>query len=240
MQVRNATMTSEQVADFVYLHRDTVREFDFENVILSDGGSWHDALSPLSETGGTDEWLSQQSSSDSGYGSFPSDYETDQSGDIEVEVVDTQTTLPYEIPQEVPRISVLATKKKKGHRRRRRKHRAKQEMIDVSAPILDSVPALDILQPTVFQPDVQGVQRDIRREASQQELADDPEKRVSALKKAKEAVLKQLGREFSRSQDRKDQFRGLFKNSCSSAKKGGGLMGYQSNTALVPLMFSRC
>jgi len=240
MQVRNATMSSEQVADFVYIHRDTVREFDFENVILTDGGSWEDALSPLNETGGTDEWLSQQSCSDSGYGSFPSDYESDHSVEGETEVIDTQNRLPYEIPQEVPRISVLATKKKKGHRRRRRKHKAKQEKIDVSAPIMASAPAMDILQPTVFQPDVQGVQRDIRREASQQELADDPEKRVSALKKAKEVVLKQLGREFSRGHDRKEQFRGLFKNSCSSGRKGSGLMGYQSNTALVPLMFSRC
>jgi hypothetical protein len=90
--------------------------------------------------------------------------------------------------------------------------------------------------PTVFDPNIQGVQRNVLMEAAQQELADDPEKRVSTLKKAKEAVLKQLGREFCRRQEKKDPVRGFFKNSCAARS---GILSHESRTALVPLMFSR-
>lgn len=47
LTVRNATMNAEQLRDLVATHRDTVREFDFENVALIKGGSWEDALAPL-------------------------------------------------------------------------------------------------------------------------------------------------------------------------------------------------
>jgi hypothetical protein len=60
------------------------------------------------------------------------------------------------------------------------------------------------------------------------------------LKKAREAVLKQLSKEFCRNQERKEHFKGFLKNTCSSGRKDRGMMGYQSRTALVPLMFSRC
>jgi len=241
MQVRNATMSVEQVSEFVHEHRHTVREFDFENVFLINGGSWEEALSPLTDISGNDEWLSQQSVSEAGsFSSFPSQEEIDQFD--EPEVIDTQTVLPmdHEGLSDEPRMSVSVTKKKRVHRRRRRKHNHKAETLEISIPILASQPNVDILQPTVFNPDIQGVQRNIQQEAVQQELADDPDKRVSTLKKAREAVLKQLGREFSKTHERKEHVKGFFKNTCSvAAGRRGRLLMQESNTALVPLMFSR-
>ncbi|KAL0942220.1 uncharacterized protein CTRU02_200106 [Colletotrichum truncatum] len=49
MQVRNATMTATQLSDLVSAHRRTVKEFDFDNVVLINGGNWDDALAPLME-----------------------------------------------------------------------------------------------------------------------------------------------------------------------------------------------
>jgi hypothetical protein len=43
---------------------------------------------------------------------------------------------------------------------------------------------------------VQGVQRNIPQEAACQELVEDAEKRVCALRQAREAVLVRLGRQF--------------------------------------------
>ncbi|KAJ9156313.1 splicing factor U2af large subunit A protein [Pleurostoma richardsiae] len=57
MQVRNAAMTAPQLADLVSRHRGSVREFDFENVVLLNGGSWDDALAPLADgPDASDEW----------------------------------------------------------------------------------------------------------------------------------------------------------------------------------------
>jgi len=248
MQVRNATMSSEQVSEFVYEHRHTVREFDFENVFLINDGNWEDALAPLADTSSNEEWLSQLSGSESGYSSYPSQDEMDQFDQLdEPEVVDSFVALPSEInipaPLEIPRMSVHMTKQKKSrrHRRRKRKHNhIKPEPLAISDPITIIQPIEDLLKPTVFNPNIQGVQRNVEQEAAQQELADDPEKRVSTLKKAKEAVLRQLGREFSKTQERKDQVKDLWKNTCSgSAYKKGRSFIHESNTALVPLMFSR-
>jgi hypothetical protein len=243
MQVRNATMAAEQVSDFVYEHRHTVREFDFENVFLINGGTWGEALAPLTDISGSDEWMSQQSGSEAGsFSSYPSQEDIYQFD--EPEVIDSQAGLPSdfetppEAPSDVPRMSVLVKKKKRVHRRRRRKHTHNVDTTEISAPIMASTHNIDILQPTVFNPEVQGVQRNVQQEAAQQELADDPEKRVSTLKKAREAVLKQLGREFSKTHKRKEHVKGFFKNTCSAGSKGRSLM-MESNTALVPLMFSR-
>ncbi|PKS07563.1 hypothetical protein jhhlp_006167 [Lomentospora prolificans] len=49
MQVRNATMTTTQLSEIVGVHRGTVKEFDFESVVLLNGGSWEEALAPLME-----------------------------------------------------------------------------------------------------------------------------------------------------------------------------------------------
>ncbi|KAI1765171.1 hypothetical protein GGR53DRAFT_284147 [Hypoxylon sp. FL1150] len=47
MAVRNATMNAAQVAALVAAHQHCVREFDFENVVLINDGSWDEALAPL-------------------------------------------------------------------------------------------------------------------------------------------------------------------------------------------------
>jgi hypothetical protein len=249
MQVRNATMSVEQVSDFVYEHRHTVKEFDFENVFLINGGSWEDALSPLTRISGSDEWLSQQSGSE--VDSSISSHSQDELDDFlelleEPEVIDTLSSSPSEqFFEEAARTSIHVTKlkKKQMHRRRRRKHhrehKESSEHLAISSPIRISDPVVDVLQPTTFDPHVQGVQRNIQQDAAQRELAEDPEKRVSALKKAKEAVLKQLGREFCKNQERKEHMKGFFKNTCSSGWKSRAMVGHESSTALVPLMFSR-
>ncbi|KAK0638895.1 hypothetical protein B0T16DRAFT_336938 [Cercophora newfieldiana] len=55
MAVRNATMNAPQLQGLIRGHKSTVREFDFENVALIKGGSWDDALAPLTD-GSSDSW----------------------------------------------------------------------------------------------------------------------------------------------------------------------------------------
>ena len=88
-------------------------------------------------------------------------------------------------------------------------------------------------------PNIQGVQRNLSMEGTHDELANDPEKRVSALRKAREAVLSKLSKEFYKSTSMAGSTgRGLlFKNTCSGASGRFGMGG--SNSALVPLMFAR-
>ena len=236
MQIRNVSMSSEQIAGVVYKHRHSVREFDFENVSLTNGGSWEDALAPLTQSSSSsDEWSSHHSGSESGSSSsFQSQSYLEQLDEHD-EVIDTSADTPLEA---MTRSSVLV-KKKRVHRRRRRKHKKTVCGLEISGPIPISGPIEEILQPTAFVPTVQGVQRNIVMEAAQQELADDSEMRMSTLKKAKEAVLKQLGKEFCKGQERKESMRGFFKNSCSGGWKSRAFLGHESNTALVPLMFSR-
>jgi hypothetical protein len=245
MQVRNATMAAGQVADFILEHRHKVREFDFENIFLIKGGTWEEALAPLSQISGNDEWLSQQSGSDadssSTLGSLHSQENPEQLNNLE-EVIDTAAGVRLNVPAELARTSVHMTKLKKERvhrRRRRRKHKEKAVKLEISSPILRPDPAVDYLQPTIFHSNVQGVQRNAEQEAAQQELADDPDKRISALKKAREAVLKQLGKEFSKNNERKVYATDFIKNTCSGRWKSKGFIGHESNTALVPLMFSR-
>ena len=65
MTVRNATMNVPQLRGLIESHRDTVREFNFENVALVRGGSWDDALAPLTEGGRADAWSRRSFSSSS-------------------------------------------------------------------------------------------------------------------------------------------------------------------------------
>lgn len=238
LQVRNATMAAVQVADFVSAHRHVVREFDFENVFLTNEGSWEEALAPLSESKSSEEWSSQRSGSDidsnSGLESMRSYEEFDHIIDIGCEPL-------IDAPVDVVTPPVMGAKlKKKVHRRRRkRKPNHLAGHLEISSPILGSHPeVIDTLHPTVFDPSVQGVQRDFRQEAAQRELADDPDKRTMMLKRAKEAVLRQLSKEFYKGSGKKNP-KDLLKNTCSSAWKSKGFIGHESNSALVPLMFSR-
>ncbi|KAK7739181.1 hypothetical protein SLS53_005817 [Cytospora paraplurivora] len=47
LQVRNASMCQTQLRRLVESHKQTVKEFDFENVVLINGGNWNEALAPL-------------------------------------------------------------------------------------------------------------------------------------------------------------------------------------------------
>jgi hypothetical protein len=225
MQVRNATMAAEQVASMVLDHRQTVREFDFDDVILINGGTWEDALQPLTRVSGSDEWQSQQSGSEVGsFSSSQCEIDLEQVQETG-EVIDTAVA--------IGRTSVVVTKlkKKRVRRKHRRQHKDTGEQHRERPVISNPIPIAD--------PNVQGVQRNLELEAAHQRLADDPDMRISTLQKAKEAVLKQLGKEFCRSNDRKEHVKGFFKTTCS-VRKGRTLMGHESNTALVPLIFSRC
>lgn len=261
MQVRNATMSEEQVADFVYEHRHTVKEFDFENTLLINGGTWERALTPLTSRNsrGSEEWLSQPSGSDVDSVQYQSGSEL---YDIEEapEVIDSLSGMTLASMKE-PLITGTKLKKKRSHhRRRRRKHKhndreekdknrdgyySKESKLKTSAPIPITAPSVELLQPMTFNPDIQGVQRNFEKENAQQELIDDPDKRTMALKKAREAVLRQLGKEFCKTQDRKERVLTTWPKplqlgaSCSSPKKSRGFFGHESSTALVPLMFNR-
>jgi hypothetical protein len=271
MQVRNATMSSEQVADFILEHRHTVREFDFESVYLINGGTWEDALSPLTGSSESEEWLSQQSGSEAESALSFNQSDLDQIDELDEpsEVIDTALDPNASFEGLPPQDLTASTqvKKKRVRRKRRRKtshkhhHHHEEEpsfkttasgsKLVISAPIPISGPIEEVLMPitfnpnstTTFNPNIQGVQRNVLQEAAQQELADDPEKRVSTLKKAKEAVLRQLGKEFCRSGglQKKDESgrSGFFNHSCASGWKSRPFLGHESSTALVPLMFSR-
>ncbi|RYP66316.1 hypothetical protein DL770_008823 [Monosporascus sp. CRB-9-2] len=77
-------------------------------------------------------------------------------------------------------------------------------MMEISAPILDTSPAMPaLLQPTVYDPtaelcsEISAVQRDIEAEEAQRLGAEDAEVQISALRRAKELVLSRLaGRDF--------------------------------------------
>lgn len=47
LSVRNSSMHAAQLRGLVESHRETVKEFDFENVVLHNGGNWDEALAPL-------------------------------------------------------------------------------------------------------------------------------------------------------------------------------------------------
>lgn len=70
MQVRNATMTTLQISELVGVHRETVKEFDFESVVLLNGGTWEEALAPLMDPAASgscgDVWSRSSSLSESG------------------------------------------------------------------------------------------------------------------------------------------------------------------------------
>lgn len=76
--------------------------------------------------------------------------------------------------------------------------------MEISAPILNTQPSMPcLLRPTVYDPtgelcgEISAVQRDFEAEEAQRALAEDPDMRRSALRKAKEAVLSKLSEQFS-------------------------------------------
>lgn len=247
MQIRNSLMATKQVADLVYNHRHTVREFDFQNVTLANEGTWEEALEPLTRMSGSEAWQSQHGGSDSGgYQTCPSQAATSPANShVEVNAI-----------LDGKRDSIVVTKLRKRRVRRRRKQKdapseAGSSRPNISAPYISAPiisapiisapiisapiipePVVELLQPMTFDPNVQGVQRNLAMEESQQQLVDDVDKRVSTLRKAREAVLTRLGNQFCKSQIR-EQPKGIF------GRMGKGQMRSDSSTQLVPLMIFR-
>jgi hypothetical protein len=132
----------------------------------------------------------------------------------------------------------------------------------ISAPIPNMDPPPVLLQPTVYNPHaasrnsdegISTVQRNLEQEEAHRLLAEDPFARMSALRKAREAVLSKLSKEYCKKKvglaelapapcgpsfAMGAKFReGLFgKNTISVLSDHRGL---ESQSALVPLMFSR-
>ena len=55
MELENAVMDSSQISDFIYRHRRSLVEFNFEDVKLREG-NWDLALEPLTKISGNDRW----------------------------------------------------------------------------------------------------------------------------------------------------------------------------------------
>ncbi|KAF4125720.1 hypothetical protein GMORB2_0964 [Geosmithia morbida] len=96
----------------------------------------------------------------------------------------------------------------------------------VSAPMLNPEPHPVLLQPTVYDAstrhraappheDISAVQRNIEQEEAHRRLAEDTDARVSALRKAKAAVLNKLSREYG----------GTGNTSCGSSTRSSGRSG---------------
>ncbi|TPX17609.1 uncharacterized protein E0L32_012089 [Thyridium curvatum] len=162
--------------------------------------------------------------------------------------------------------------------------------LNISAPVQNTDPLPVLLQPTTYDPSssaaaaaataqlddgLSAVQRNIEMEEAHRRLAEDAEARTSALKRAKEAVLMKLGRDFQRKMGAEHHHhhtaavpygrcaspdigrsnsgssgahpwtmrRRLFGEALGVLGGGGGhddrRPSMESNSALVPLMFSR-
>ncbi|EGE85369.1 hypothetical protein RJZ56_005745 [Blastomyces dermatitidis] len=55
-EIENALLDAAQVSAFILEHRQTLGEFYFENTSLRDGGTWDEALAPLTEISGSERW----------------------------------------------------------------------------------------------------------------------------------------------------------------------------------------
>ncbi|KAI9699899.1 MAG: hypothetical protein M1820_006961 [Bogoriella megaspora] len=59
MEVENATMDASQISSFLTRHRRTIADVKFENIHLRTG-SWDDALAPLTQISGSEDWKKKQ------------------------------------------------------------------------------------------------------------------------------------------------------------------------------------
>lgn len=321
LQIRNATMNAPQLKELIASHSHTVKEYDFENVVLVNNGNWEEALAPVNAD---DSWSRSSIAAASEYSLVTSASSEDLSspsaavaaaskdlldGDLggfgfsdeEREVIEG---LSEDISSDVAAardasMSFTTNIKKKRVRRRRRKHhreddervpipeqpvspvshrhkpsrarlRPSEETLrpctpipqsTITAPILISDPQPVLLQPTVYDPAIRripedgisAVQRNIEQEEAHRLLAEDPSARISALQKAKAAVLAKLSREFSTGSSKKMRA-GTAAEAVAACRllSGRELMpswcgpevvedrrALTSQSALVPLMFSR-
>ncbi|KAF7545082.1 hypothetical protein G7046_g9642 [Stylonectria norvegica] len=124
----------------------------------------------------------------------------------------------------------------------------------ITAPLLATDPQPVLLQPSIYDPatrrpsggGISSVQRNMEQEATHRLLAEDPSARISALQKAKEAVLMKLSREFCAKKSRvveASACRFLAGRDLATQFGPGMVMedrrGLESRSILVPLMFSR-
>lgn len=244
LQLCNTTMTKIEVADLILRHHKTVREFQFHNVLLIDGSSWEEALLPLSLVDERNEWLLFQSKNrTNSNANFFNKSQTPLPDTISEEVIETinpiidmiETNKHLKIPK-----SSLVVHGEPSHRKRRHKVNRKEKNKQVqSHKMKNSTSSLCYDPRKPLNPNIQGVQRNIEIETKQQELSFDPKKRISTLKKAKQAVLKQLGREFYR-ESRNDRFcREILNEQCLNSGNEVMYMGQASPSALVPLILCR-
>lgn len=59
LEIEHATLDASQISSFIMEHRHSLREFDFEDVVLRTG-TWDLALAPLSKISGNDDWMQKQ------------------------------------------------------------------------------------------------------------------------------------------------------------------------------------
>ena len=322
LQIRNASMNAPQMRTLISVHQDTVKEFDFENVILTDSGDWNEALSPIQKD---NSWSRSSLAMSSQYSLVTSESSDDLSSpsaavaaaskdlleaDIGVGFSDEERAVIQGLADEMSAagsvcdsdLSFNTKLTKKRVRRRRRKHRSSSddEVITdsvhqpsptpsvrpsllhtrsktsfrsqtsqtsqhevpipdtlITAPILNANPCPVLLQPTVYNPanrllpadDISPVQRNFEQEEAHRLLAEDASARVSALQKAKEAVLAKLSREFCSKRGRAaDAVAAVTACRFMSPRELSGCSvdfvmedrrGLESHTTLVPLIFSR-
>lgn len=125
----------------------------------------------------------------------------------------------------------------------------------ISAPILDPDPHPVLLQPTTYDPavrhnsnEISSVQRNIEQEEAHRLLAEDAAARISALQKAKAAVLSKLSREFCGKKGKAADAVAACRLMTSREFLGGACAGdyviedrrrLDTGSVVVPLMFSR-
>lgn len=69
LQIRNAAMNSPQLKSLIASHQKTVKQFGFENVVLTNNGSWDEALASV--TKGDDDWYRSSAAAPLEYLSSP-------------------------------------------------------------------------------------------------------------------------------------------------------------------------
>jgi hypothetical protein len=146
MQVRNSTMNAPQLKGLISTHSKTVKEFDFENVVLINNGNWEEALAPIDHD---DMWSRSSLAAASEYSLVTSDSSEDlPSPSAAVEAASRELLgsdlggfaydgeeadyFPQDQPEDLDEakeasMSFTTKLKKKRVRRRRRKHRPEDE-----------------------------------------------------------------------------------------------------------------
>lgn len=154
LQIRNATMNAPQLKELITSHRETVKEYDFESVVLVQNGNWDEALSPLDRD---DSWARSSLTTSSEFSLVTNDSDEDlpsPSAAVEAasrELLDIDLgamsfTDEERSAVELPSEELYAAKeastsfttniKKRRIRRRRRKH----PLEDMEPPRPESIP----------------------------------------------------------------------------------------------------